>query len=136
MNKQVYISASVYEAAMGRLAFIFSHFDNVLVAFSGGKDSGVLLNLALTYVRQNGLQHKLGVFHLDYEAQYTATTEYVDATYAELAGEVENLRCCVPVKVPTCTSMHETHWRPWDPEKRDLWCVTCRPSAEATTSAT
>ena len=121
MNKQVYINENVFIAAMARIAFIFAHFDNIVVAFSGGKDSGVLLNLALEYARKNALLHKLGVFHLDYEAQYTATTEYVDETYASLPEGVDRLRCCVPVKVPTCTSMHETFWRPWDPEKRDLW---------------
>ena len=43
------------------------------VAFSGGKDSGVLLNLALEGARRAG--KKLGLFHLDYEAQYQATTD-------------------------------------------------------------
>lgn len=121
MKTQLYIDKDVYEAAQERLAYVFSEFDEVYVSFSGGKDSGVLLNLALEHIRANNLPHRLGVFHLDYEAQYTATTEYVDATYRELAGQVDNLRCCVPLKCPTCTSMHETTWRPWDPDKRELW---------------
>jgi len=121
MNRQIYSEVDVYEAAQKRLAFIFSEFDSVYVSFSGGKDSGVLLNLAMDHIRANNLQNRLGVFHLDYEAQYTTTTEYVDATYADLGAEIENLRCCVPLKCPTCTSMHETWWRPWDPDKRDIW---------------
>lgn len=121
MNLQTYINQDVYTATQERLAYVFSEFDRVVVSFSGGKDSGILLNLALDYVRRHNLPHKLGVFHIDYEAQYTATTEYVDATYHELSGEVDNLRCCLPLKCPTCTSMHETYWRPWDPEKRDMW---------------
>jgi predicted phosphoadenosine phosphosulfate sulfurtransferase len=116
-----YLTENVYEAVQRRLAFIFAEFDNVYVSFSGGKDSGVLLNLALQYVREHNLPHRLGVFHLDYEAQYTATTEYVDAVYDELGDSVENLRCCVPFKVTTCTSMFDTYWRPWDAEKRELW---------------
>lgn len=121
MNEQVYLNKNVYEAAQERLGFVFAEFDNVYVSFSGGKDSGVLLNLALDYIRKHKLPHRLGVFHLDYEAQYTATTECVDAVYAELGGSVEAMRCCVPFKVTTCTSMHETYWRPWDPAKRELW---------------
>lgn len=117
--KQKPLSIDVFEAAMQRLDYVFAEFDNVYVSFSGGKDSGVLLNLALIKARQ--MSRRIGVFHLDYEAQYTATTDYVDATYAELAGEVDNLRCCVPLRCPTCTSMHEMHWRPWDPEKKDIW---------------
>lgn len=121
MNQQIYTNQNVYAAAMERLGFIFSEFDNVYVSFSGGKDSGVLLNLALRYAYEHNLAHRLGVFHIDYEAQYTATTEYVDATYRDLEGKVEPLRCCVPLLCPTCTSMHETTWRPWDSEKRDIW---------------
>lgn len=115
------LPVDVYQAAMQRLAYVFERFDNVYVSFSGGKDSGVLLELALAYVREHAPHRRLGVFHIDYEAQYTATTEYVDRTYARLDGEVENLRCCVPLKCPTCTSMHQMHWRPWDPEQRELW---------------
>jgi predicted phosphoadenosine phosphosulfate sulfurtransferase len=115
----IHIPMTVLEAALRRLDFIFAEFDNVYVSFSGGKDSGVLLNLALLKARELG--RRIGVFHLDYEAQYTATTEYVDATYADLGDEVDNLRCCVPLKCPTCTSMHEMHWRPWAPDKRELW---------------
>ena len=117
--KQRTLSIDVLSAAYARLDYVFSEFDNVYVSFSGGKDSGVLLNLVLLKARE--LSRRIGVFHIDYEAQYSATTEYVDAVYSDLAGEVDNLRCCVPLKCPTCTSMHETHWRPWDPDKREMW---------------
>lgn len=118
---QPVMTIDVYQAALRRLAFVFEHFDNVYVSFSGGKDSGVLLNLALDCARRLTPRRRIGVFHLDYEAQYSATTDYVDRTYAALAGEAEALRCCVPFKVTTCTSMHQTFWRPWDPAARDLW---------------
>jgi predicted phosphoadenosine phosphosulfate sulfurtransferase len=116
-----YLRQNVFDAAMERLDRVFSEFDDVYVSFSGGKDSGVLLNLALVYLRDHAPARKIGVFHIDYEAQYSATTEYVDATYADLAGQVDNLRCCVPVKCPTSTSMYEMHWRPWEEAKRELW---------------
>ena len=114
-------SLNVLEAAKSRLRYIFQEFDNVQVSFSGGKDSGVLLNLALLVAKEEGYQNKLSVFHLDYEAQYTATTEYVDKVYDELGDSVVNLRCCVPVKGDTCTSMHESHWYPWHPDQKDIW---------------
>lgn len=119
--RQRQLPISVYDAAMQRLHRVFTDFDNVYVSFSGGKDSGVLLNLALRYIAERAPHRRIGVFHLDYEAQYTATTEYVDATYRALGDSVENMRCCVPLKCPTCTSMYETYWRPWEPEKREMW---------------
>ena len=112
---------NVYEASQKRLKTIFNEFDNVYVSFSGGKDSGVLLNLCLDYIRKHGIRKRLGIFHLDYEAQYSMTTEYVTKTLNENKDITEVYRCCVPFKVPTCTSMHQDHWRPWEESKRDIW---------------
>ena len=112
---------NVYLETQDRLKLLFDEFDNIYVSFSGGKDSGVLLNLCIDYIRQNKLDRKIGVFHLDYEAQYTYTTEYVDKTLAENSDILDVYRCCVPFKVTTCTSMYENYWRPWDSDKKDIW---------------
>ena len=37
--------ANVYELAVQRLDRVFRDFDNIYVSFSGGKDSGALLNM-------------------------------------------------------------------------------------------
>ncbi len=50
----------------------------------GRKDSGVLLNLCIHYIREHNLNRKIGVFHMDYEAQYQMTTEYVEETFRRI----------------------------------------------------
>lgn len=112
---------NVYDAVQERLKLVFDSFDYVYVSFSGGKDSGVLLNLCVEYIRRNLPGHKLGVLHLDYEAQYAQTTEYVGKRLAEDSDILEVYHCCVPFKVATCTSMFQSYWRPWEASKEDIW---------------
>lgn len=111
---------NVYEATRNRLKIIFEEFDNIYVSFSGGKDSGVLLNLCRDYIRDHGLRRKIGVFHIDYEAQYQMTTDYVDEVMHDDAV-IENYRVCLPLRAHCATSMHQSYWIPWDKEKRDIW---------------
>ena len=75
---------NVYEALQDRLKLIFEEFDNIYVSFSGGKDSGLLLNLVMDYRNRYYPEKTLGVFHQDFEAQYTVTSEYIERTFERL----------------------------------------------------
>lgn len=57
-----YLDINVYEATQARLKYIFEHFENIYVSFSGGKDSGLLLNLVLDYKRRHNIQKKSASF--------------------------------------------------------------------------
>lgn len=110
---------NVYEAAKRRIAKAFTHFGYVYVSFSGGKDSGVLLNMVAAEAKRRG--RRFGIFHMDYECQYEMTTEYVAETLKSFADVADIYHVCVPFKVTTCTSMFQSYWRPWDPTKRGIW---------------
>lgn len=112
---------NVYEATNDRIKYIFDNFDHVYVSFSGGKDSGVMLNLCLKYIRDNNLDKKITLMHLDYEAQYETTTNYVAKIEEEFEEYLDILHVCVPFKVTTCTSMFQSFWRPWEASKKDIW---------------
>lgn len=91
------------------------------MSFSGGKDSGVLLNLCIDYIRRNNLKRKIGVFHMDYEVQYKMTIDFVDSILEKNKDLLDVYRICLPFRVATSTSMYQSFWRPWDEEKKDLW---------------
>lgn len=110
---------NVYEAAIKRLNIIFDNFTYVYVSFSGGKDSGVLLEMCAAIAKERGV--RFGIFHMDYEAQYSMTTEYVGRTLERFSTGADIYHACVPFKVPTCTSMFQSYWRPYEKAKRDLW---------------
>ena len=99
--KKDYMNINVYIATQQRLHFIFHEFENIFVSFSGGKDSGLLLNLTLDFQRRYYPEKKIGVFHQDFEAQYTMTTEYVERTFSRIEKEVEPIgSVCRPRPAP------------------------------------
>ncbi|EPI02064.1 hypothetical protein D920_00392, partial [Enterococcus faecalis 13-SD-W-01] len=72
-----FLKENVYEYTLKRLEYIFSKFDHIVIAFSGGKDSGVLLELVYKYYKSYSSQIKISVYHLDYEGGYRSTLDYV-----------------------------------------------------------
>ena len=121
MMKKEYLCTNVYDALLDRLEFIFQEFDNIYVSFSGGKDSGLLLNLLLDYKREHYPDRTIGVFHQDFEAQYSLTTEYVTRTFERIKDEAEPYWVCLPMATRTALSSYEMFWYPWDDKKKELW---------------
>lgn len=112
---------NVYQACQNRLALIFREYDNVLLSFSGGKDSGVLVNLCYDYAKAHGLLHKLAIYHLDYEAQYSFTTQYVERTFARLK-DIRRFWLCLPISANCACKLDSNMWIPWDETEQDRWC--------------
>ena len=116
-----YLDKNVYEATQERIKFIFENFDNIYVAFSGGKDSGLLLNMVLDYKRKHNISKKIGVFHQDFEAQYQVTTDYVTKMFQDNLDDIEPYWVCLPMGSRCAVSNFQVYWYPWDPDKKDIW---------------
>ena len=124
-----YMEENVYEALQKRLQYIFQEFDNIYLSFSGGKDSGLLLNLVLDFQQKYYPEKTIGVFHQDFEAQYTVTTEYIERTFERIKDKVEPYWVCLPMATRTALSSYEMYWYPWDDTKEDSW-VRSMPDKE------
>ena len=116
-----YGTEDVYEALQRRLEFIFEEFDNIYLSFSGGKDSGLLLNLTMDFQKKYYPKKRIGVFHQDFEAQYSVTTEYIERTFKRLEKEAELYWVCLPMATRTALSSYEMFWYPWDDTKKEAW---------------
>lgn len=101
-----YLPKNVLEAAKDRLRFIFSEFDNVYLAHSGGKDSTVIFNLALAVAKEMG-RDKLPVLCVDQEAEFTQTTDLIRSIMHR--EDVEPHWLQVPIKMFNSTS-HTKDW--------------------------
>lgn len=119
--KRKYLDINVYEVFQNRMEYIFQEFENIYVSFSGGKDSGLLLNLILDYMKKHHIQKRLGVFHQDFEAQYSVTTKYIETTFEKNLDWIEPYWVCLPMATRTALSSYEMYWYPWDDTKEDEW---------------
>ena len=51
---KIFLKDNVYDQALERITFLFREFDEVVVSFSGGKDSTVTLEMALLVAEKEG----------------------------------------------------------------------------------
>ena len=118
IHKKKDIDENVYDLAIQRINRTYDIFDNVVVMFSGGKDSTVCLNLALQVAKERN-KLPLDVFFFDEEAIPYETIDYVKRV-SDLE-EVKMHWLCLPVKHRNGCSLKEPFWYPWAPEDKEKW---------------
>lgn len=118
MGTKLYREINVYDAAIERYRYIFSNFERVCISFSNGKDSGVLLNLAIDVARELG-KLPVNVLYIDMEAQYSHAIEFTERTFNRT--EVSGWWVCLPIHLRNAVSQFQPHWVCWDESKREAW---------------
>ncbi len=119
--KRVYKNASVYEAAISRLDFIFANYERIYLSFSGGKDSGIMLNLCLDYIKKNNIKKKLGIQILDNEANYELSLDFMRRILDANREYLDIYWCCMPVTLPCTVSSYEIDWQCWGTRDKSRW---------------
>jgi len=121
MAKRVYKKTNVYDASMERIKFVFDNFERVYLSFSGGKDSGILLNLALKYMRDNNITEKLGIQILDNEANYELSLKFMHKIIQDNIDLLDVYWCCMPVTLPCTVSSYAIDWQCWGEDDKERW---------------
>jgi predicted phosphoadenosine phosphosulfate sulfurtransferase len=109
---------NVYDAAIERYEIIFREFDKVIVSFSNGKDSGVLLNLAIEAAKRAG-KLPVNTMYIDMEAQYKHAIDFTYRTFNR--PEVKPYWICLPIHLRNAVSQFQPHWICWDTDKQNAW---------------
>lgn len=109
---------NVLEGARRRILYLLDNFPHFYVSFSGGKDSGVLLNLAIQESRKRG-RLPVDVLIVDFEAQYHETHAFIERMVK--SGEIKPYWVCLPLSLRNSISQFQPKWLCWDPDKEAQW---------------
>lgn len=112
--EKFYLKQNVYDAARERIGYLYDEFEEVIVGFSGGKDSTVCVNLAIEVAKQkNRLPVK--VLFIDQEAEWETVIDYVREVAAR--PEVEFYWFQIPLKIFNAASNQEQWFKCWEEGK-------------------
>jgi predicted phosphoadenosine phosphosulfate sulfurtransferase len=114
-----YRDVDVLTAARRRIDLVFDHFERIYVAFSGGKDSSVMLHLVMEAAIARG--RRVGVMFIDFEAQYAETVAHVAEMFALYRDHIDPHWICVPMLLRNAVTNFEPRWMCWEPEKEAIW---------------
>lgn len=118
---RTYIDANVYEESYKRVEYIFNNFNKIYLSFSGGKDSGVMLNLVLRYMRENNITKKIGLMTLDNEANYQMSLDFMHSIVQKNLDLLDVYWCCLPITLPCTVSSYSTDWQCWGVNDESKW---------------
>ena len=114
-----YLGKNVLAASRIRIRETFDNFERIYVAFSGGKDSSVMLHLVMEEaIKRN---RKVAVMFIDFEAQYADTIDHVEEMFALYEHHIEPHWICIPMLLRNALTNYEPRWTCWDAKMKEGW---------------
>lgn len=110
----IYLNKNVYEAAKERIGFVYDEFQNVVVNFSGGKDSTCVLHLAIEVAKEKN-RLPVNVFLFDQEAEWDMNIDYIRSVMN--MPEVNPMWYQIPFKINNAASGKENWLHCWEDGK-------------------
>jgi predicted phosphoadenosine phosphosulfate sulfurtransferase len=126
IRKAQEVDTNVWDMTMQRINYIFDMFDEIVVSFSGGKDSTAVLNTALIIAEERN-RLPLRVVFYDEEAIPFQTEEYVRRVSKDPRIKLEWY--CLPLELRNACSRKYPTWYSWDKEDEAKWVRPLPPEA-------
>lgn len=114
-----YIKTNVLDASRERISKTFDNVEKSYVAYSGGKDSTVLLHLVMQEAIKRNI--KVGVMYIDLEAQYNDTIEHSLKLFEIYKDHIDLHWICVPMNLRNALTNYEPQWTAWGEDKKADW---------------
>ena len=115
---KIYSKKTVIEAAYERINYLFDEFPNVVIGFSGGKDSTVILNLALKVARERN-RLPLSVIWIDQEAEWQGTVDYAKKVFQN--PDIKPYWFQMPMVITNNASSYHRFSYCWNEKEKDKW---------------
>ena len=112
---KVGLGMSVYEASKLRIKECIEQFDNVAVAYSGGKDCTAVLYLVDECMKELGREEKVTVLFNDLEFMPSDTLKFVDSLVQ--SDKYNFYYLCLPTLANVHILGHEESYIQWDPNR-------------------
>lgn len=116
---KIYKDYDVLTASRERIKVTFDNFERIYVAFSGGKDSSVMLHLVMEEaIKRN---KKVAVMYIDFEAQYADTITHINEMFRMYRDYIDMHWICIPMLLRNAVTNYEPRWVCWEEDKRNTW---------------
>lgn len=120
---KLYLVENVYEMAKKRTEWCLNNFERYAIAYSGGKDSTVLLHSVLEFMPKEKLKD-LYIYFVDKESNLISTKDYIERQFDYLAKEYPEIHLmwiCLPLKEINSLSFYEPYYICWDKKEKENW---------------
>ncbi len=115
---RIYRNKNVKDAAIERINYLFDEFENVVVGFSGGKDSTTVLNLALKVAEEKN-RLPLSVLWIDQEAEWQGTVDYAKKVFQD--KRIKPYWFQMPMVITNNASSYHRFSYCWNEKEKDKW---------------
>ena len=117
--RKLRLDNNVLEESIERIKWTFDNFESIYISFSAGKDSTVMLHLAIDEAKKRN--RKIGLLFVDLEGQYKLTIDHFKNCIEMYKDYIDLYWICLPIHLRNAVSVYQPFWKCWDKKEKKNW---------------